>query len=87
LPGEHRHALAGIDLQGGDQLTIDFIKHGRADVWQGAAPLARIFGLCMLQTQSVDRLPAMMLKRRHGKTAPSRGFLRVYGESSAAREI
>ena len=26
LPGKHRHAFAGVDLQGGDQLAIDFIE-------------------------------------------------------------
>jgi hypothetical protein len=60
LPGKHGHALTSIDLQGSDQLTIDFIKHGRADVWQGAAPLVRIGGWRMLQAQLPGRLQAMI---------------------------
>jgi hypothetical protein len=34
LPGQHGHALAGIDLQGRDQLAVDFVENGWANVRQ-----------------------------------------------------
>ncbi|MNG06609.1 hypothetical protein D3C84_898630 [compost metagenome] len=44
LPGEHGHAFTGIDLQGRDQLAVDFVKDGGADVRQGRAPAAQSNG-------------------------------------------
>ena len=36
LSGEHGHAFTGVDLQGGDQLAIDFIEDGQG---QGSSAL------------------------------------------------
>ncbi|MNE21975.1 hypothetical protein D3C80_1151600 [compost metagenome] len=33
VPGEHGHAFTGIDLQGGNKLSIDFVEGGEAGVW------------------------------------------------------
>jgi hypothetical protein len=42
LAGEHGHAFPGVDLQGRNQLAVDFIKNGRAGVWQSGVSRAWI---------------------------------------------
>jgi hypothetical protein len=55
LTGEHGHAFAGIDLQGCNQLAVDFVKNGRASVRQSVISSSTDQWTSMLQAHPAQR--------------------------------